>query len=352
MTIERLRTQSNDGRLEVPVATAWLIGDLGEALGRQELFARQAPQRLKALREHAMIESAISSNRIEGVEIAPGRRGAVLVGRARLTDRDEAEVRGYRDALRLIHDGAARLDVSEQTIRKLHGLTRARVGDAGTYRDRDLDIIEKFPDGRSRVRFKAVPARALAGSMSRLTREWTDLELAQQVPPAIAAAAFNLDFLCIHPFRDGNGRVSRLLLLLQAYRWGCEVGRYMSLERIIEENKERYSETLEISSRGWHEDAHDPWPYVNFLLFVLKTAFAEFERRVGATAEPRGMKTSTVLDAVARLPLEFRVDDLRRLCPAVSLDMIRRVLKDEQKRGALECLGRGPLARWRTLSRG
>lgn len=351
-TIERFLALSDDGRMDVPLATTWLVGELGVAIGKQELFTRQAPQRLKTLREHAMIESAISSNRIEGVEISAARHDAVLAGKGRLLDRDEAEVRGYRDALRLIHEKAASLTISEELLRQLHALTRSESGDAGTYRERELDIIEKYRDGRSRIRFSAVPASALAGAMAGLVRDWAVIESNRRVPAAIAVAAFNLDLLCIHPFRDGNGRISRLLFLLQSYRWGCEVGRYISLERVIEEHKDRYYETLELSSRGWHEGTHDPWPYINFLLFILRTAFGEFERRVGETAEPRGMKTSAVIDAVGRLPGDFRVDDLRRLCPAVSLDMIRRVLKDEQRRGSLECLGRGPHARWRKLSGG
>ena len=106
-------------------------------------------------------------------------------------------------------------------------------------------------------------------------------------------AAMNLDLLCIHPFRDGNGRVSRLLILLQLYHLGFEVGRYISLERVIEENKERYYETLEQSSQGWHEGKHDPWPYINYILFILKTAYRELEERVGATAAARLDKTAS-----------------------------------------------------------
>ena len=120
-------------------------------------------------------------------------------------------------------------------------------------------------------------------------------------------ACFNLDFLCVHPFRDGNGRVSRLLSLLQCYHLGYEVGRYISLERLIEQNKERYYETLEQSSQGWHEGAHDPWPYVNFLLFILKTAYGELVDWVGDIKAPRGSKTEMILAAIERLPREFTV---------------------------------------------
>lgn len=179
-----------DGLKEIPAATSWDLADLGKARGKQELFAKQTPQRLKALRQHALIESAISSNRIEGVTVDQDRVQAVLFGKRPLHDRDEEKERS--------------------------------------------------------------------------------------VHPLIALAAFNLDFLCIHPFRDGNGRVSRLLLLLQLYHLGYEAGRYVSLERLIEQNKDRYYETLEQSSQGWHEGKHDPWPYINFVLFILKIAYKEF----------------------------------------------------------------------------
>jgi Fic family protein len=257
-------------------------------------------------------------------------------------------VRGYRDALRLVHASAADLPLSEETILELHRLSRGESGDAGEYKTRDIDIIERFADGRSRVRFRTVPARSTPKAMRGLVANWQRMSLAQ-VPPLIAIAALNLDFLCIHPFRDGNGRVSRLLLLLQCYHAGLEVGRYISIERTIELHKERYYETLEESSRGWHEGKHDPWPYIHYLLFVVREAYRELERRVGQTSAPRGEKTQTVIAAIERQRLPFRVAGLRRECPGVSIDLIRSVLKQLKEQGRVECLGRGREARWRRL---
>ncbi len=333
---------------DVPMTTAWYLADLAEAKGRQHLFTRQAPQRLKALREHAMIESAVASNRIEGVEIDPSRVRAVVLGNPAPRDRNEEEVRGYRDALRLIHGSAEELEISEETILELHRISRGGAGDAGEYKRRDVDIVETFPDGRSRIRFKTVSARSTRKAMLELIAIWQDA-IQQSVPPLVAIAAFNLDFLCVHPFRDGNGRVSRLLLLLQCYHTGVEVGRYVSIERIVELNKERYYETLEESSRGWHDGTHDPWPYINYVLYVLKEAYREFERRVGETAGRRGEKSETVSAAIARATAPFSIADLQRECPGVSVDMIRHVLKALRKQGRVECLGRGPTARWRRL---
>jgi Fic family protein len=153
----------------------------------------------------------------------------------------------------------------------------------------------------------------------------------------------NLDFLCIHPFRDGNGRVSRLLLLLQCYHLGLDVGRYVSLERVIEENKYRYYETLEQSSPDWHDAKHDPWPYINYVLFVLKTAYRESEARAGQVKSPRGAKTALIEAAIEAFPAEFTLGDLERACLGVSRDMIRRVLRDLQKAKRVVCLGRGPV---------
>ena len=296
----------------IPAGTSWYLADLGEARGQQELFTRQAPQRLKTLREHALIESAVSSNRIEGVTVEPGRVRELILGQPLLRDRDEEEVRGYRDALTLIHENPAALPVSDATIQKLHGLTRGEIWDAGKYKDKDGDIIERYPDGSERVRFRTVSAAETPASMAGLVVDWQRCLDQRWIHPLIALAAFSLDLLCIHPFRDGNWRVSRLLLLLQCYHLGYEVGRYISLERLIEQNKARYYETLEQSSQGWHEGKHDPWPYINYVLFILKTAYKEFAERVGDIKAPRGAKTDRIVAAIGRFVGEFTVSQLEQ----------------------------------------
>jgi Fic family protein len=340
-----LRSFANSN-LAVPPATAWYLSDLGEFRGKQELYTRQSPQRLKALGEHALIESAVSSNRIEGVSVDPSRVRDVLVSPKPLfRDRDEEEVRGYRDALTWIHQDAQHIPISNETIQRLHAMTRGQIWDAGLYKEKDGDIIERYPDGSERVRFRTVPAKETQAAMSQLVSDWQTCLDERWVPPPIALAAFNLDFLCIHPFRDGNGRVSRLLWLLQSYKLGFEVGRYISLERLVEQNKDRYYETLERSSQGWHEGKHDPWPYINYVLFILKAAYREFVDRVGQTSEPRGSKTQLVLEAIGKMSGTFSLAYLERACPGVSRDMIRRVL-NSQKGQSVECIGRGPGALW------
>lgn len=327
--------------------TSWQLADLGEFKGRQALFILQSPQRLKNLREHSIIESAVSSNRIEGVEIDKARVGTIIFGKPLLRDRNEEEIAGYREALNLIHDKKSALPVSEEIILKLHRIAKGRAGDAGAYKKKDGDIVEKYPDGTTRIRFRTVPAADTPAAIRDLTETWDDYICNRHVHPLISLAAFNLDFLCIHPFRDGNGRVSRLLFLLQCYHLGYEVGRYISLERLIEKNKKRYYQTLEESSLGWHEKKHNPWPFVNYMLFILNSAYREFEERLGRLKSPRGEKTEAVIRAIDEEAGAFHISDVQRKCPGVSIDLIRKILKSMRDQEQVECLGRGQKAKWR-----
>jgi len=331
----------------IPTIASWYIADLSKAQGKQELFTHQSPQKLRILREHALIESAVSSNRIEGVNIDQSRIRTVVFGKTILKDRDEEEVRGYRDALRLVHEKAGVIPVSEETILKFHKLSRGQIWDAGKYKEKNIDIIQKYPDGRQRVRFETVPADQTPQAMSEMIELWSRGLQERWAHPFVLLAALNLDFLCIHPFRDGNGRVSRLLLLQTCYHSGLEVGRYISLERLIEQNKERYYETLEQSSQDWHEGKHDPWPYINYILSILKNAYREFEDRVNQLKSPRGAKTEQVEAAVKAFSGTFTLLGLERACMGVSRDMVRKVLRNLQKAGSVECLGRGRGAVWR-----
>jgi len=345
-----LRLFSLDG-LRIEASTAWYLSDLGELRGKQTLYTQQSPQRLKALRESAIIESALSSNRIEGVTIDPKRvRDILVAARPLFRDRDEEEVRGYRDALTLIHKDAAGLPIGHETILRLHALTRGQIWDAGRYKEKDGDIIERYPDGSERVRFRTVPAAETPAAMTALILDWQACLDERWVPPLLALAAFNLDFLCIHPFRDGNGRVSRLLWLLQSYQLGYEVGRYISLERLVEQNKERYYETLEQSSQGWHEGRHDPWPYINYVLSIMKEGYRDFVERVGEIKAPRGEKRERVLEGIEQLLSRpggsFKISELEQICPGVSRDMVRHVLREQQEQGLVSCSGRGAGASW------
>jgi Fic family protein len=334
---------------QIPLATVWLLNDLAEYRGKQDLFTRQAPQKLEKLREHALIESAVASNRIEGVEIDQKRIGTVIFGKSHLQDRNEEEVRGYQFALSWIHVEHETIPFSSETILRLHAMTRPDSWDAGAFKKNDGEIIEKHADGRVTIRFRPVSAQETPDATRTLCDLSERVLLEKQVPPLILWAAQNLDFLCIHPFRDGNGRVSRLLLLLALYRLGFNGGRYVSIERIIEQSKDRYYETLKTGSQGWHEGRHDPWPYINYLLYSLKNLYQEFENRYESTTLPLGEKTETVRQAVARFREPFHISELHKQCPEVSLDMIRKVLKEMRQAKEIECLERGKNARWRRI---
>ena len=335
-----------DDLREIPASAAWYLSDISEFKGRQELYTRQSPQKLKVLREHALIESSVSSNRIEGVEIDRKRVGTVVFGKPLLKDRDEEEIQGYRDALEWIHSQDKKIKVNETTIKRLHRLSRGNIWDAGKYKEKDGDIIERLPSGNTRIRFKTVHAAGTPVMMKEMMIVYSDIVRHHEVHPLLAIAAFNLDFLCIHPFRDGNGRVSRLLFLLQLYHAGFEVGRYVSLERLIEEHKERYYEALQLSSGHWHVGKHDPWHYIQFLLYLLKKAYQEFASRVDAAGMPKGDKTAMVIEQIRKIPDGFSLSQLQDKCPHVSYDMIRKVLKDLKRDGRVIAQGRGLSAFW------
>jgi Fic family protein len=339
-------TRFADSLPEIPSAIAWYLSDISEFKGKQELYTRQSPQKLKVLREHALIESAVSSNRIEGVEIDRKRIGTVVFGKPLLKDRGEEEIQGYRDALEWIHAQGKKILINETTVKKLHRLSRGNVWDAGKYKEKDGDIIERLPSGDVRIRFKTVKAADTPFMIKKLIADYSDLIRHHKVHPLLAVTAFNLDFLCIHPFRDGNGRVSRLLLLLQLYHADIDVGRYISLERLIEEHKERYYETLQLSSIQWHKGRHDPWYYSQFLLYLIKKAYGEFSDRIEKNGRPEGTKTSIVLEQIHRIQSGFSLAQLQDKCPDVSYDMIRKILKKLKSEGKIFALGKGVRAQW------
>jgi len=340
----------------IPASAVWLLTDIAEAKGRQDLYTKQAPQVLKALWKMAIVQSTVSSNRIEGVTVNPDRVRPLVLGHARPRDRSEAEVIGYRQALNLIHTSADKLPITPETLKRLHRTIQEGGGDAGQWKQVENDIIEFRAGAAPVVRFQPVPVAQTPAAVEELCLAYRHTIEQGRAPALVAVAGLVLDFLCIHPFRDGNGRVSRLLTLLALYQQGYEVGRYVSIERLIEESKEDYYAVLQRSSEGWHEGAHDILPWLNYFLAALRRAYLAFQQRTGEVQDRRGAKTALVEAAVEGFLGEFTLADLERACPGVSRDMVRRVLRDLQKTGAVECLGRGPGSKWRrkgnTLKRG
>ena len=330
----------------VPVALTWLHGSVMECRGRQALQEHQRPEVLETLRQTAIIQSAESSNRIEGVVVDADRLAPLVTGSATPRDRPEEEVVGYREALSLIHEHHGDYDVSAETLRTLHRVSQAgMVGDAGEWKTRPNDIVELFPDGRREVRFRTMAPKAVPEAVEQLCRGYDHTLNQGAVPPVLAAASLVLDLTCIHPFRDGNGRVSRLATLLVLYHHDFRVGRYISVERIIEQTKESYYEALRRSSVGWHEGSHDLVPWWTYFLSTVRQAYREFEDRVQRVASGPGAKSAMVRAAVERMPASFTAARVHAECPTVSSDLVRKVLRELRDDGLLVSgVGRG--ARW------
>jgi Fic family protein len=330
----------------IQVTTAWLLAACAEARGKQDLWTRQKPEVLQALREQAIIQSAESSNRIEGVTVAPERLRPVVLGQARPRDRSEEEVVGYRRALNWMFTRKGPIPVEPRVVLHLHKLAQGRLtGDAGRWKTRDNEIIEILPNGERRVRFVPTPAKETPRTIEGLCATYRDLAEVERVPALLAVGTFVLDFLCIHPFRDGNGRVSRLLTTMLLQNAGFVVARYVSLERLIEETKDDYYRVLHECSVGWQKGTNDLVPWWNYFLSTLRRAYGEFERQVEAS-DARGGKGDLVRQAVAAQVGPFTLAELRALCPSVSVQLIKKILAEMKRDGRVTSKGRGRGARW------
>lgn len=334
-----------DDNPKLSVSSVWLMETIAEYKGKQELYTKQTPQVLRSLIEMALIESAESSNRIEGVTVDRDRLKPLIVGHSKPRDHSEEEVAGYRKALDLIHKKYDSLRITPEIIQELHRLCRGEVWDAGRWKEKDNDIIRKYPDGRVEVIFKPVSAKQTPKIVEQLCLSYANSLDQLKYPSLYAAAGFVLDFLSIHPFRDGNGRVSRLLTLLILYQHGYQVGKYISLERIVEQSKETYYQALNKSSQKWHEAKHDILPWLNYFLGTILEAYKEFQARANAV-KGAGGKTGLVSDAIIRQPGEFTISDIIADCPTVGRVMVKRVLLDMQKDKKIKCLGKGKSAKW------
>jgi Fic family protein len=324
------------------------IHRLGEARGRQQLFVQQVPHQLEALRQSAVIESTESSSRIEGVVAAPGRVAELVENDVAPRDRSEQEIAGYRDGLQLIHESHAGMPFSANVLLQLHGLLfRYLPGEGGHWKSTDNEIIERDARGRTvRVRFEPTPAVATAHAMGVLDADYARAVHDHETDPLILVPLAVLDLLCIHPFRDGNGRVARLSTLLLLYHADYRVGRYISIERIIEQSRDTYYEALERSSQGWHDSRHDPHPWLEYFWGVLIRSYREFEARVESL---KGSKTDQIRQAVERRAGLFGIADIEADCPGISRDMVRHVLRQLKAEGAISPTGVGRSAKWKRL---
>ena len=283
---------------------------------------------------------------MEGVNVKNSRIETVIFGNSILRDRDEEEIRGYQKALRWINESYDKIKINSQTIKKLHKLSKGDVWDSGQFKKKQVDITEITPDGKERIRFRPPDIQISKIYLDSAIKLWDELIQEKRIPSLILLIAFNFDFLCIHTFRGGNGRVSRLIILLQLYKIVFDIGKYIIVEKIIEENKERYYETLELSSLKWHESKNDIWPYVNYILFILKESYKELDTRLEKLPESKGNKSDLIIDFINNSIGKFSAEEIKYQLPVVSIELIRKILKDLQKKGKIRNINRGRNAKW------
>jgi Fic family protein len=332
--------------LTMSPATAWLLGECMQARGQQEMWMQQRPEVLVALREQAMIQSAESSNRIEGVTVAVDRLRPVVLGRVRPLDRPEEELAGYRKALEWIFSRKRRVPLSAEAIRKLHALAQGgATADAGQYKSRNNEIIEILPGGERRVRFVPTPAKNTPRAVQALCEAYLYAREIKKLPvlPLIATCVF--DLLCIHPFRDGNGRVSRLLTTFLLIQEGFSVCRYISLERLVEDRKEEYYSALAQCSTGWHAGENDVGAWWNFFLSILRKGYGEFSQKV-ENASARSAKSDLLRRAILDQVGPFALAEILAVVPAASRQLIKKILQAMKQQGAVKLTGRGRGALW------
>lgn len=338
-------------RLRFDATQLATLRTIGEYRGKQALYYQQVPELLKALRQTATIESAESSNRLEGITIATPRLKPLLLKNQAPRDRSEQELAGYRDALALIHESGPDMPFTANVVLQLHGLIcRYMPNPGGRWKQTDNDIVERLPDGSRRVRFKPTPAHLAPMQMESLVERYRAAADRGTHDPLVLVPLAILDFLCIHPFPDGNGRTGRLLTLMLLYHHDYKVGRYISLERVIEESKESYYGALQKSSASWHEGRHDIKPWLDYFWGVLLAAYREFEQRVAAAPKGPGSKTDRVRAAVRAQTQAFSISEIEAACPGVSRDMVRVVLRQMKDEGLIASTGKGRGAKWERLS--
>lgn len=318
-----------------------------------EVLPRQNPAGLETLRRVAMIQSAEASNAIENIHAPRARIEALVAEKTAPENRSEQEIAGYRDVLALIHANRAEIPFEPRYVEQLHGTLHKYVGvrDAGHWKRIDNEVSEVRPDGAKVVRFTPVSAALTPQAMRNLHEELARALQAGTYSPLLLCAAYVLDFTVIHPFRDGNGRMSRLITLWLLYIVGYDIGRYISIERLIDNSRETYYEALRRSTDGWHDAAHDLEPWTSYFLGILLAAYRQLESRT-AMLGGRGSKKALITTFIdSLLTDEFTVSAVRENAPGVSDAHISKVLAELKQAGAIEPLGTGRGARWRRVHR-
>jgi Fic family protein len=324
---------------------------IAQAQGREETLPARSPVGLETLRQVALIQSTESSNAIENIRAPRARIEALVAEQTTPRNRSEQEIAGYRDVLGLIHVNRAEIPFEPRYVEQLHGgLYRyAAHRDAGHWKRLDNRVQEERPDGSRVDRFTPVSAVDTPAAMRELHDRFGEALAEGTYPPLLLSAAYVLDFTVIHPFRDGNGRMSRLITLWLLYLVGHDVGRFISIEKLIDGSRESYYDSLAKSTEGWHDGVHDLNPWTGYFLGILIAAYREFESRASVLVG-RGSKKALITTFIdSLLAEEFTVSAVRENAPGVSDAYISKVLSELKQAGVLEPLGTGRGARWRRI---
>lgn len=311
------------------------LAQIHEMKGQQNLFVEAQKDALAELLEIAKIQSTEASNRIEGIITTDDRLKKIVMNKTTPKGRSEREIAGYRDVLNTVHDNYDYIPVRPGMILQLHRdlykFSNSAIG--GSFKNSDNIIAEELPDGTKRVRFQPVPAWETTEAMDALCNALQEASTDPELDPLLLMPMFILDFLCIHPFNDGNGRMSRLLTLLLLYRSGYFVGKYISIERLIADSKETYYEVLQESSTGWHEGENDYLPFVRYMLGVVIAAYREFASRVDILITRGLSKPDRVREIIRSTTGKITKTQIMRQCPDISQKTVERALAEMLKNG-------------------
>ena len=318
------------------------IGLIHEFKGRQQLYLEQKPRELETLVEIAKIQSTESSNAIEGIATTKARLKSLMADKTTPRDRGEKEIKGYRHVLNVIHENFDYVPIRKNYILQLHKMlyqfTEERFG--GSFKDTPNEIDMVYPDGRAVLLFKPLEPFETPYAVERICEEYDKAINTYGIDPLIAIPVFILDFLCIHPFNDGNGRMSRLLTTLLLYKSDFVIGRYISLEKKIEMTKDEYYIALQESSQNWHEEKNDDTPFIKYMLGIILAAYRDFEERVNMVGKNMSAK-DMVIKAIGSKIGKFTKNDIMELCPEIGRGSVENSLKALCEEGIIKKEGQG-----------
>lgn len=319
-----------------------LVAAIYKEAGKQELYLKQRPEQLEKLVDIAKVQSTEASNAIEGIVTTNIRIRQIVNEKTTPKNRDEQEIAGYRDALNIIHDSFDAIPITQNYILQLHKIMYSHMNNplAGRTKTVQNYISATYPDGHTETLFIPLAPYETPEALERICEEYNRVIGNMELEPLIAIPIFIHDFLCIHPFNDGNGRMSRLLTALLLYRSGFYAGKYISLEAKIAKNKDLYYNSLAKSQTGWHEGNENAVPFIKYILGTILAAYKDFEERM-SLVETKLTTTETVRRASKNKIGRFNKQDIRELCPAISDSSIEGALRKLVATGELKKEGKG-----------